>query len=140
MLAPRVGVGVIITQGDKVLLLHRKNVHGEGTWSTPGGHLEFGETPETCAAREVFEETGVQVGNIRFVCITNDVFDESRHYITIWMRGEYQGGEAHVAAEYEASEVAWFHWNALPKPLFFSFVNLLEGNTYPSHAFTQGTI
>jgi ADP-ribose pyrophosphatase YjhB (NUDIX family) len=99
MNAPRVGVGVVITRGDEVLLLHRKNVHGEGTWSTPGGHLEFGETPEACAAREVLEETGVQVGNICFVSITNDVFDESRHYITIWMRGEYQGGEAHVAAE-----------------------------------------
>jgi 8-oxo-dGTP diphosphatase len=118
MIAPRVGVGVIIPRGDEVLLMHRKNVHGEGTWSTPGGHLEFGETPEACATREVFEETGVQVGNIRFVCITTDVFDESRHYITIWMCGEYQGGEAHVVVEYESSEVAWFHWNALPKPLF----------------------
>ena len=52
MNAPRAGVGVVITRGDKVLLLPRKNVHGEGTWSTPGGHLEFGETLEACAVRE----------------------------------------------------------------------------------------
>jgi 8-oxo-dGTP diphosphatase len=43
---PRVGVGVIITRDDQVLLLKRKNVHGSGCWSTPGGHLDFGETPE----------------------------------------------------------------------------------------------
>ena len=136
MNAPRVGVGVVITRGDEVLLLHRKNVHGEGTWSTPGGHLDFGETPEACAAREVFEETGLQVGNIRFICITNDVFDESRHYITIWMRGEYQGGEARVAAEYESSEVAWFPREALPSPLFKSFQHLLQGKTYPPQVFS----
>lgn len=136
MNAPRVGVGVIITRGGEVLLLHRKNVHGEGTWSTPGGHLDFGETPEACAAREVFEETGLQVARLRFVCITNDVFDASRHYITIWMRGEYQGGEARLAAEYESSEVAWFRWDALPEPLFMSLRHLLQGTTYPAHAFT----
>jgi 8-oxo-dGTP diphosphatase len=135
MQAPRVGVGVLIRRGNEVLLLHRKNVHGEGTWSTPGGHLEFGETPEACASREVLEETGVQVNNIRFVCITNDVFDQSRHYITIWMHAEYQAGEAHVSAEYEASEVAWFPWDALPSPLFLSFQHLLEGYTYPPQAY-----
>ncbi|HNT75748.1 MAG TPA: NUDIX domain-containing protein [Anaerolineae bacterium] len=34
---PRVGVGVIITQDDQVLLLRRANVHGAGSWSTPPG-------------------------------------------------------------------------------------------------------
>ena len=56
---PRVGVGVIVTKADRVLLIKRKGVHGQGTWSTPGGHLEYGESPEGCAARETLEETGV---------------------------------------------------------------------------------
>jgi len=43
---PNIGVGIIIEDGDKVLLLRRKNVPGDGTWSTPGGYLEFWETPE----------------------------------------------------------------------------------------------
>lgn len=46
---PRVGVGVIITKDQHVLLLRRHSVHGAGTWSTPGGHLDFGESPEACA-------------------------------------------------------------------------------------------
>jgi 8-oxo-dGTP diphosphatase len=132
---PRVGVSIVITRGEEVLLLRRANVHGAGTWSTPGGHLEFGETPEACAAREAFEETGVQVANVRFIGLTNDVFDENRHYITIWMRGEYLSGEAHVAAEYESIEVGWFRWEALPGPLFLSLQHLLGGESYPPDAF-----
>jgi 8-oxo-dGTP diphosphatase len=61
---PRVGVGVIVTKGNRVLLLERKGVHGQGTWSTPGGHLEYGESPEACAARETLEETGVTISTV----------------------------------------------------------------------------
>jgi 8-oxo-dGTP diphosphatase len=132
---PRVGVGILITRGEEVLLMRRANVHGQGTWSTPGGHLEFGEMPEACAAREAFEETGVQVADVRFIGLTNDVFDDTRHYITIWMRGEYLAGEAHVAAEYESSEVGWFHWEALPGPLFLSLQHLItQESCYQTHA------
>jgi len=83
---PKVGVGVaiIITKDDKVLLMKRKGPHGQGTWSTPGGHLDFGETPEGCAAREAKEEVGLDVVGIRFRAVTNDVFEaEGKHYITL---------------------------------------------------------
>ena len=81
---PRIGVGIIITRNNQVLLLKRLNVHGAGSWSTPGGHLEYGETPEECAAREVKEETNLDIFNISFKAITNDVFvTENKHYITI---------------------------------------------------------
>jgi hypothetical protein len=50
---PRVGVGIIITKGNQVLLLRRHNAHGAGSWSTPGGHLDFGESPEACAIRSI---------------------------------------------------------------------------------------
>jgi 8-oxo-dGTP diphosphatase len=53
---PKVGVAILITEDDRVLLMKRKGIHGTGTWSTPGGHLDFGDTPEQCAARETKEE------------------------------------------------------------------------------------
>jgi len=129
---PRVGVGIIITKLNQVLLLKRLNVHGAGSWSTPGGHLEFGETPEECAPREVKEETNLDIGNISFKAITNDVFmAENKHYITIWFQCEYQSGEAVVMAAYESSEICWFDWNRLPQPLFLPFQHLLKGDCYP---------
>lgn len=130
--APRVGVGVIVTKGERVLLIKRKGVHGQGTWSTPGGHLEYGESPEACAARETKEEIGVHVAKVRALGFTNDVFEESgRHYITLWMTGEHAAGEVTVAAPYEVSEVDWFTWDALPEPLFLPLSNLIRGQSYP---------
>jgi 8-oxo-dGTP diphosphatase len=73
---PQVGTAMIITRDDKVLLMKRKGPHGKGTWSTPGGHLDFGETLEGCAAREAKEEVGLDVFDIRFRTVTNDVFEE----------------------------------------------------------------
>jgi 8-oxo-dGTP diphosphatase len=131
--APRVGVGVIITRDQQVLLLRRRNVHGAATWSTPGGHLDFGESPEQCALREVKEETGLDIDTVAFRAITNDVFAaEGRHYITIWMEGRYTGGEPILVAPHEASEIGWFPWDALPQPLFLPLQHLLDGDYYPS--------
>ena len=81
---PHVGVGCIVVRSDGQLLMVRNH---RGFWSTPGGHLDFGESPAECAARETFEETGVPVSDLEFVAITNDVLPQlGRHYITIWMR------------------------------------------------------
>ena len=129
---PRVGIGVVIRRGDEVLLVRRRALHGAGTWSTPGGHLDYGESPEECARREAFEEVGVTVGEVRFRAVTNDVMDaEGRHYITLWMEGEHLSGDPAPVASYELSEVQWFRWDELPEPLFHPFANLLAGNAYP---------
>lgn len=128
---PRIGVGIVITRDDQVLLIRRDSVHGSGTWSTPGGHLDHGETPEECAVREAMEETGVEVGGVRFLAITNDLFDEeAKHYVTIWMEGEYRSGEATLGAAHEMSDVRWFPWGRLPDPLFLPLKNLLNGKCY----------
>lgn len=126
-----VGVAVIITKGKEVLLLKRRNMHGAGTWSTPGGHLDYGETPEQCAIRELKEETNLDITEVKFKALTNDVFEqEGKHYISIWMEGQYAGGEPIVNAEYESSEIGWFAWTDLPEPRFLPFQHLLEGNSY----------
>jgi 8-oxo-dGTP diphosphatase len=129
---PRVGVGVIITKGGRILLIKRKGAHGQGTWSTPGGHLEFGESPDECARRETQEETGVEIDHVRALGYTNDVFASSGlHYVTLWMAGQYASGEASVSAPYEASQVGWFPWDALPEPLFLPLRQLIQGQSYP---------
>ncbi len=128
---PQVGTALIITKDDKVLLMKRKGPHGKGTWSTPGGHLDFGETLEGGAAREAKEEVGVDVMDVRFRAVTNDIFEETgKHYVTVWLEGK-ASGEPAIAAEREVEEIGWFAWDALPQPLFLPLENLVKGNSYP---------
>src|SRR5689334_13966733 len=80
---PMVGVSVLVTKGNQVLLLKRQGSHGSGTWASPGGHLEYGETPEECGVRETLEEVGLEISELTFKAITNDIFaSEGKHYIT----------------------------------------------------------
>src|SRR5215207_184396 len=105
---PQVGIAIIITKDDKVLLMKRKGPHGGGTWCTPGGHLDFGETLEGCAAREAKEEVGVDVVDIRFRAVTNDVFEaEGKHYITFGWEGN-PGGDPFTAAKKKGKEMGCF--------------------------------
>jgi len=95
--------------------------------------MEFGETPEETATREVEEEVGVKISDLKFRTLTNDVFEDgSKHYITIWMEAKYESGEPKVKAPYEESEISWFTWDSLPQPLYLPIRHLLEGKTYPS--------
>ena len=50
----------------------------------PGGHLEYSESFAACAAREALEETGLDVGDIKFLTATNDIM-EGKHYVTIYV-------------------------------------------------------
>lgn len=128
---PQVGTATIITRDHKVLLMKRKGSHSPGTWSTPGGHLDFGETLEGCAAREAKEEVGLDVFDVQFRAVTNDVFKESgKHYITVWMEAQ-ANGEPYIASEREAEEIGWFAWDELPQPLFLPLENLVKQNSYP---------
>ena len=125
--SPRVGVGVIVIKDGKVLMHQRTNDHGEGTWSFPGGHLEFGETPEETAHRETDEEAGVSIRNVRFATVTNDVFiAENKHYVTIYMLADYLSGEPTIKEPEKCLQWKWFSWNELPSPLFLPVENLLK--------------
>ena len=135
MQRPQVGIGVIVRNEGRVLLLKRKGSHGEGTWAPPGGHLECGESIEECARRETLEETGVAIASVRFFALTNDVMEsEQKHYLTVWVECDYLSGEATAAYPEKVAEVDWVDWDALPEPLFDPFHNLLSGKHYPVSA------
>src|SRR5260221_3840045 len=113
---PQVGIGVLVIKEDQVLLMKRQNSHGHGTWSPPGGHLEYGETFDECAIRETFEETGVVIAEPTFCGVTNDVFvEEEKHYITVWVEAKYISGEPTINSARELSQIGWFAWDVLPQ-------------------------
>ena len=108
---PLVGIAVIVIKDNRVLLGKRKNAHGAGTWAFPGGHLEFNESIEDCAAREVFEETGIRIKNLRYGPYTNDRFEaEGRHYVTLFMIADYDSGQPTVREPHKCEKWAWSEW------------------------------
>lgn len=85
---PNIGVGVIITREDKVLLVQRGREPGAGTWAFPGGRLELGETLAEAAAREAREETGLEIepGEVAAVAEFIDRDEEGNvrwHYVIV---------------------------------------------------------
>ena len=124
--APKVGIGVFVFKDGQFLMGCRKNTHGAEQWSVPGGHIEFGETFEQTAAREVFEETGITIKNIRFGAVTNDHFEkEGKHYISIWMLSDWESGSEQVLEPEKFVTMRWHSFDALPVPLFAPWQQLL---------------
>ena len=115
----RVGIGCFVWKDGKFLMGLRKGSHGDGTWSVPGGHLEFGETWIDCAKREVYEETGLSIHNVRFLAATEDFFnDDTKQYTTIWMVSDWLSGEPIVTEPDKWIDQGWYDFKTLPKPLF----------------------
>jgi 8-oxo-dGTP diphosphatase len=133
----RVGVAAIIRRESHILMGKRKGSHGAGTWSFPGGHLEWNETPSQCAAREVLEETGLVVDPLgcKPLTFTNDIFTvEGRHYITLYVEAMWPGEEPRVMEPNKCEQWAWFA--VPPEPLFLPVKNLLASgfNLWSPHA------
>ena len=131
----RVGVGVLILREGRVLLGQRLGSHGAGSWAPPGGHLEFGESAERCARREVLEETGLTLGALHPGPYTVDAFPEiGRHYVTLFVVATEAVGEPERREPTRCAGWAWFDWRALPTPLFAPLASLRAQGYTPPHA------
>lgn len=123
----KVGVGIFVFKDGKFLLLQRKGSHGSDTWSLPGGHLEFGESFADAAARELLEETGLAVDNIQFGAVLNNRFDDiGKHYVSIWLTGNWNGGEERITEPDKCQAIGWFDFETLPEPLFLPWQQFLD--------------
>ncbi len=128
-----VGFGVMILKNNKVLLGKRHEdplkasslLNGAGTWTMPGGKLEFGETFEEGARRETLEETGIKLKNVEVICIDNDQV-ETAQFVTIGLFSENFEGEPKVMEPDEITQWHWFDLNELPSPLYFPSAKVLE--------------
>lgn len=115
----RVGVGVIVCRAGRVLLGLRRGSHGAGSWALPGGHLDFGEAVETCARRELLEETGLVAVTIRQAPFTVDSFPhEEKHYVTLFVQAFDVTGEPENREPDKCAGWDWFRWDELPEPVF----------------------
>jgi 8-oxo-dGTP diphosphatase len=130
----KVGIGVFVFKDGKVLLGKRKGSHGSGEYSGTGGHLEYMESFESCAMRETKEETGIEIENIRFLCITNLKAYAPKHYIDIGMIADWKSGEPQILEKEKCDGWGWYDIEDLPQPLFGCLNNYVEaiktGRTY----------
>jgi hypothetical protein len=79
-----------------------------------------------------WKKTRVEVTNIEFVAITNDVLaDVGKHYLTVWMRGDVHDVHAEIGDSAEITQLGWFAPDRLPRPLHNYFQNLIEGRCCP---------
>jgi len=132
----RVGAGfgiMLLNEFGQVLLGLRHDdpekadslLHGEGTWTMPGGKFEFGESFEDGAKRELMEETGIVLEKVKVMCVNNNKVDDA-HFITVGFFSEYFDGEPMIMEPDEIVEWGWFDLDDLPSPLFFPSARMLE--------------
>jgi 8-oxo-dGTP diphosphatase len=114
--APLVGVGAVITDGARVLLIKRAKEPSRGEWSIPGGLVHLGETIQEAVAREAVEETGLTVRPEELIELLERIFHDDRgrvryHYVLADYRCQVAGGEA--VAGSDALEARWFERDEL---------------------------
>lgn len=144
----RVGVGCFVISPDYpecVLLGERLGSHGANTFALPGGHLEMGEDWETCALREIKEETNLDLepSSIRYVHVTNDVAisgNPDKHYITIFMEATVRADSAPLEnmEPHKCSGWEFKSWNDLinmsPERVFDPLSNFIKQRGAPPYA------
>jgi 8-oxo-dGTP diphosphatase len=113
---PRIGVGAIIIENDRVVLVRRAHPPLQGEWSIPGGVLEVGELVREAAVREAGEETGLTVEPGELLGVYDRVLRDAEkrvqyHYVLIDFLCRRVAGD--IAAASDAAEVRWFRQGEL---------------------------
>jgi 8-oxo-dGTP diphosphatase len=128
---PVPAVGIICFRGADVLMIRRGTKPLAGDWSIPGGRIEFGETAEAAALRELAEETGVTARLVGLAGLVDAIFTSrrdgrvTRHYLlvdyaAVWVSGEALAGD-------DADHAEWLAPDALGKlPLWDETRRMIE--------------
>lgn len=119
-----IGTGIMILKDNKILLGKRVG-NFLGTWSMPGGKLDFGEDLGACAIRELLEETGLKAKNLQFISLSDNKDSES-HFITVGFLCTEFDGTPTTLEPHKITEWTWFDLNDLPSPLFIMSAKIIE--------------
>lgn len=117
---PKVGVGVVVVQAHRLLLVRRGVPPGKGRWGLPAGFVDADEDPRAAAAREAYEETGLRVEVGRVVDVYPGAATGGSHGASFFIAFEATvlGGE--LAAADDALDAGFFAADELPELAFAS--------------------
>jgi ADP-ribose pyrophosphatase YjhB (NUDIX family) len=115
---PGVGTGLAILRDGKLLLYRRTRPPEAGHWNIVGGKVDHMERSADACRREAEEETGLAIGSVDFLMVSEQVFeDDGHHWVSVIYRTEDMVGEARVTEPEKLPEFGWFGLDALPSPL-----------------------
>ena len=106
----------VVVDNGSVLLTLRAVDPFKGMWCLPGGFIEWGETPEDGAKRELFEETGIKAGELSLIGVYDSITGLKRHVLLIGYHVKDWGGTP-IAGD-DADDVGWFDLNEHPQLAF----------------------
>ena len=133
---PKVGVGTFILKDGKILLGKRKGSHGQAEYASAGGHLEYGETILDAALREIKEECGIKVKNLRVLCVCDLLSYMPKHYIDIGVYAEWESGEPQTLEPDKCEGWAWYDLDNLPDKQFGCLSAYIEAHKTGKKHFT----
>jgi 8-oxo-dGTP diphosphatase len=115
---PGFGVGLVIKRGRFILLYRRVKAPEPGHWNIVGGKVDHMEHSEVAARREAEEETGLTIGDIRFLCLSEQIIPEDGHHwiSKIYLTEDFTGEPAIIEPD-KLPEFGWFPIDQLPSPL-----------------------
>jgi len=124
MKIPKVAVNAFVVHKGQVLLCLRHSA--PPAWTVPGGHMHSGETLEDATRREVKEETGVEVDDLRVIAVCNDVnTTDNTHYVNFFLLCQYCAGTVVNGEPEDLDRIEWYPIQNLPRPLFINIRRLL---------------
>ncbi len=103
---PVLGVGGVILREGRVLLVRRGHPPGQGSWSLPGGKVEFGESLTAAAAREILEETSLSVRVLAMLEVV-EIVGDGYHYVVFDYLCEPHPPDQQAVAASDAADLAW---------------------------------
>ena len=114
---PVPAAGVILTGRDGLLLVRRRFDPAAGAWCLPSGFMEYGETPERCAVRELREETGIEAQLTGLLGVYAGFDDPRVRTVLILYTAERTGGRLRPGDD--AIEARYFRGSRLPRRIAF---------------------
>ena len=123
-----VGVGaVILNEEGEILLLLRKKDPEKGTWSIPGGKVEFFEELEETIIREVEEELGISIKLVKLLGVTDHILNyEGTHWVAPTYLAEIMSGVPKNMEPEKHGDFKWFSLKNLPKNLSLTTIKAIN--------------